>query len=202
MIKKIEVPDNFSCVIDRGDFQTNRSIENYIFMAKVNMNNKKYFTSELNSKLRDRVFQAIYEQKMLNYGTTIHLLTEQGIKETPISTAFEHNNTIITCDFKNIIYEKELDEDYVSQKEIIENAKEVDRASFKLFCELYFDEPNIINSYAYQYLKSQANTSASHLIKEQEETAQKYIPQKYQKLENYWYIDYIDNKFRIYNLEK
>lgn len=198
MIKEFSVPKNFSYVIDRGVFLVSRNAENYVFMASKNISNKKYFSGELNKYLKDKLLSAIAEQKILNYGTTIHLLDNEGIKSTPVSTEFKYENTQMLCDFKNIIYEKEINEDFVSDIEILENTKEADYMAFSLFCDLYYDIENITSTYVYKYLQKQLEKSSAQLSEAQKDILDEYIPNKYRKDNNYWYIDYIDNKIRIY----
>ncbi len=93
MINKISVPDNYKYVLDRGQFEYTRSLNNVVFMLNEHIkdNDDAYLDSDLHKTLQKRVETTLIQKEDYMIGVLYNMFDDLN-KNIPKEYFFEDEN--------------------------------------------------------------------------------------------------------------
>ena len=94
MTEKMDVPENFKYVLDRGSFEYNRAVSNASFLADAHLSDKdaSFLDGELFKRVMRRAEDACAQEFMFRFGTLLNLFPED---ECPREYWFSDNNRLL-----------------------------------------------------------------------------------------------------------
>ncbi len=98
-MQKINIEDNFKYLMDRGEFEYTKAIQNVAFMADKHIKdvNDSYLKSDLHLRLTERAEETRLHHQLYARGTVAHIFEGRNI---PDKYRFNEKNKILTYEAK------------------------------------------------------------------------------------------------------